>query len=80
MERLFTRVVRLGQAAQEHCRGDNVLTGPSELQGIGPPNQGVALDLTGATPSAVRRFMRTGRSVVRRARWCSRWLMQPLLL
>jgi len=65
VDRLFARVVRLGQAAQEHCRGGNVLTGLSELRGIGPPNRGVALDLTGATPSTVRRSMHTGRSVVR---------------
>ena len=78
MDRPFVRVVRLGQAAQEHCRGGNVLTGPSELRGITAPNRGVALDLTGATPSVVRRSMRIGRSVVRQARWCGRWLMQPL--
>ena len=79
MDRLFARVVRLGQAAQEQCRGGNVLTEPSELWGIGPPNWGVVLDLTGVTPSTVRWSMRTGRSVVRRARWCGRWLMQPPL-
>ena len=79
MDRLFMRVVRLGQAAQEHCRGGDVLTGPSELRGIGPPIHGVALDLTGVTPGAARRSMRMGRSVVRRARWRSRWLVQPLL-
>ena len=78
VDRSFVRVVRLEQVVQEHCRGGNVLTGPSELRGIGPPNRGVALDLTGATPSAVRRSMRTGHSVVRRARWCGRWLMRPL--
>ena len=80
MDRLFTRVVRLGQAAQEHCHGGNVLAGPSELQGIGSPIQGVALDLTGATPGVVRRSMRAGRGVVRRARWRSWWLMWPLSL
>jgi len=73
-----TRVVRLGQVTQEHCRGGNVLTSPSELRGIGPPNRGVALGLTGVTPSAARRSMSTGRSVVRRARWCSWRLMRPL--
>ena len=75
----LTRVIRLGQATQEHCRGGNVLTSPSELWGIGPPNWGVALDPTGATPSAVRRSMRMGRSVVRRARWRSWWLVPPPL-
>ena len=68
VDRLFARVVRLGQAVQEHCRDGNVLTGPSELRGIGPPNRGVALDLTGMTPSAVHRSTRMGRSVARRAR------------
>ena len=79
MGRLFMRVVRLGQVAQKHCRGGDVLTGPSELWGIGPPVHGVALDLTGTTPGAARRSTHTGRSVVRRARWHSWWLMQPLL-
>ena len=78
VDHLFARVVRLGEAAQEHCRSGNVMTSPSELWGIGPPNRGVALDLTGVTPSAVRRSMRIGHSVVRRARWCGWWLMLPL--
>ena len=67
MDRPFARVVRLGQAAQEHCHGGNVLTGPSELRGIGPPIRGVALDLMGTTPSAVHRSTRMGRSVAHRA-------------
>ena len=78
MDRLFARVVRLGQDVQEHRCGSNVLTSLSKLRGISPPNWGVALDLMGATPSTIRRSMRTGRSVVRRARWCSQWLMRPL--
>ena len=61
----FARVVWFRQATQEHCRGGNVLTGLSELWGIGPPIRGVALDLTGATPSIVRRSVRTGRGVAR---------------
>ena len=36
MDYLFMRVVRLGQAAQKHCRGGDVLIGPSELWGIVP--------------------------------------------
>ena len=68
MDRLFLGVVRLGKAAQKHCCGGDVLTGPSELWGIVPPIHGVALDLKGVTPGAARRSMRTGRSVVRRAR------------
>ena len=78
MDRPFARVVRLGQAAQEHYRGGNVLTGPSELWGIGPSIRGVALDLTGATPSALHRSTRMGRGVARQARWRSLWLMRPL--
>jgi len=73
-----TRVVRLGQVTQEHCRGGNALASPSALLGVGPPNRSVALGLTGATPIAARRSMRTGRSVVHRVRWCSWRLMRPL--
>ena len=80
VDRMFTRVVRLGQAAQEHYRGGNVLTGPCELWGVGPSIRGVALDLTGATPSTVRRSARVGRSVTRRACWRDWWLMRPLSL
>jgi len=65
VDRSFARVVWLGQVTQEHCRGGNVLAGPSELRGIGPPIWGVVLDLTGVTPSAAIRSMRTGRSVAR---------------
>ena len=68
MDRLFARVVRLKQAAQEHCHDGNVLTSPSELWGVSPPNRGIAMGLTGTTSSAVRRSMRMGRSVVHRAR------------
>ena len=75
MDHLFMRVVRLGQAAQKQCRSGDVLTGPSELWGISPPIHGVALDLTGVTLGATHRSMHTGRSVVRRVRWCSQWLM-----
>ena len=79
MDRLFLGVVRLGKAAQKHCRSSDVLIGPRKLWGIVPPVHGVALDPTGGTPGAARRFMCTGRSVVRRARWLSRRLVQPLL-
>ena len=80
MGHLFMRVVRLGEVAQKHCRGGDVLTGPSELWGIGPPVHGVALDLTGATPGAARRATRMWRSVLRRARQ-HRWqlALPPLL-
>ena len=79
MDRLFIRVVRLGQAAQKYCHDDDVLTSLSELRGISPPIHGVALDLMGMTPGAARQSMRMGRSVVHRARWRSRCLVQPLL-
>ena len=79
MDRLFMRVIRLGQATQKHYRGGDVLIGPSELWGIVPPVHGVVLDPTGVTPGAARRSTRTGRSVVRRVRWRNQWLMQPLL-
>ena len=79
MDHLFLRVIRLEQATQKHCRSGDVLTGLSELWGIVPPIHGVALDPTGVTSGAARRSMRMGRSVVRRARWRSRWLVQPLL-
>ena len=60
MDRLFMRVVRLGQAAQKHCRSGDVLIGLSELWGIVPPVHGVVLDPTGVTPCAAHRFMRSG--------------------
>ena len=36
MDRLFMRVVRLGQAAQKHCHSGDVLIGLSELWEIVP--------------------------------------------
>jgi len=79
VDRLFLGVVRLGKAAQKHCRSGDVLIGPSELWGIVPPVHDIALDLAGVTSGAARRFMRTGHSVVRRARRC-RWrlVLSPL--
>jgi len=79
VDRLFMRVIRLGEAAQKHRHGDDVLIGLSELWGIIPPVHGVVLDPTGVTPGAVCRSMRTERSVGRRACWRSRRLVQPLL-
>ena len=73
------RVVWLGQTAQKHCCGGDVLIGPSELWGIVPLVHGVVLDSMGATLGVACRFMRTGHSVVRRAHWRSRRLVQPLL-
>ena len=79
VDRLFLGVIRLGEAAQERCRGGDVLASSRELWGIVPPIHDVVLDLAGMTPGAARRSMRMGCSVVRRARWRSQWLVQPLL-
>ena len=60
VDHLLLFVDGLGKAMQKHrCHG-YVLSSPSELWGIVPPVHGVALDPTGATPGAARRFMRTG--------------------
>ena len=79
MDRLFLGVVRLEKATQKHCHSGDVLIGPSELWGIAPPIHGVVLDPMGATLGIAHRSLRTGCSVVRRARWRSWWLVQPLL-
>ena len=44
MDRLFLRVVWLGEATQKHYRGGDVLIGLSKLWGIIPPVHGIALD------------------------------------
>ena len=75
MDRLFLGVVRLEKATQKHCHSGDVLIGPSKLWGIIPPIHGVMLDPSGVPSGAVHRFMRTGRSVVRLARWRSQWLV-----
>ena len=80
MDRLFMRVVWLGQAAQKHYHSGDVLIGLSELWGIVPPVHGVALDPTSTTLGTTRWFMRTGHNVARRARWRGWWFLQPLLL
>ena len=79
MDHLFMRVVQLGQAAQKHCRGSDVLIASSELWGTVPPIHGVVLDPTSVTPGVARWFMRAGHSVVCRARWRSHRLVQSLL-
>ena len=75
MDRLFMRVVWLGQATQKHRRGGDVLIGLSELWGIIPPIHGVVLDPMGETLSAARWSTRTRHNVVCRACWRSPWLM-----
>ena len=52
VDRLFLGVIRLGKAAQKHRRSGDVLANPSELWGVVPPINDVALDLAGATPGA----------------------------
>jgi len=69
----------LWNAAQKHRRNGDVLANSSELWGIIPPVDDVALDLAGVTPGAARRVMRMGRSVVRRACW-RRWRLVLLQL
>ena len=68
MDRPLLGVDRPGNAAQKHRRHGDVLASPSELWGIVPPVDDVALNLAGATPGAACRVMRTGRSVLHRAR------------
>ena len=79
VDHLLLWVDRLGKATQKHRRHGDVLASPSELWGIVSPVHDVALDLAGVTPGAARWSKRTGHNVVRRARWRSWWLMQPLL-
>ena len=68
MDRLFLWVDGLGKATQKHRCHDDVLTSLSKLRGIVPPIDDVALNLASGTPGAARRVMRTGRSVLHRAR------------
>ena len=65
VDRLFLGVVRLRKAAQKHHRHGDVLASPSELWGIVPPVDDVALDLPGMTPGAARWVTRVGGSVLR---------------
>ena len=79
VDRLFLGVVQLGKGAQKHYRSGDVLIGPSELWGIVPPVDDVALNLAGVTLGAARRVTRMGHSVLclaRRHRW---WLVLPPL-
>ena len=58
----------LGNAAQKHCRNDDVLASPSELWGVVPLVHDVAPNLAGVTSGAARWVARMGRNVLRRAR------------
>ena len=64
VDRLFLGVVQLGKAAQKHHHSGDVLASPSELWGIVPLVDNVALDLAGATLGAARRVTRMGRNVL----------------
>ena len=79
VDRLFLGVVQLGKATQKHYHSGDVLVSPSKLWGIIPPIHDVALDLVGMTLGAAHWFMRTWRSVVRRARRRTWWLVLSLL-
>jgi len=65
VDSLFLGVIRLGKAAQKHCRSGDVLVHPSELWEIVPPIHGVVLDPMDASLSVAHRFMRMGCDVVR---------------
>ena len=65
MDRLFLRIIWLGQTAQKHYHNGDVLIGLSEVWGIVPPIHGVALDPIGITSGAARWSLCMGRSVVR---------------
>ena len=54
VDRPLLGVNRLGNATQKHRRSGDVLASPSELWGIVPLVDNVALDLAGATLGAAR--------------------------
>ena len=58
VDRLLLGVGRLGEAAQKHRRGSDILASPSKLRGIIPSSQDVMLDLAGTGSSAARRVVR----------------------
>ena len=68
MDRPLLRVNGLGNATQKHYRIGDVLASPSELWGIVPPVQDVALDLAGVTPGIANWVTHVWRSVLHRAR------------
>ena len=76
MNNLLLWVDRLGKATQKHPYRGDVLASPSELWGIVPPVDDVALNLAGVTLGVTRRVTRVWRSVLRRA--CQRrWRLAP---
>ena len=79
VDRLLLGVNGLRNAMQKHYHSGDVLASPSELWGVIPLVHDVALDLTGATPSAARRVTRMGRNMLHRAcRHRQRLVLPPL--
>ena len=79
MDRLLLWVDKLEKAVQKHRHHGDVLTSPSELLGIVPRIDDVALNLAGTTPGTGRRVTRTGHIMVclaHRHRW--RLVLPPL--
>ena len=74
---LLLGVDRLWKAAQKHRRSSDVLASSSELRGVIPSIQDVALDLTGATPRDAHRVTRDWRSMLHRAHQRMWWLALP---
>ena len=79
VDRLLLWVDRLRKAMQKHPYRGDVLASPSELWGIVPPVDDVALDLAGATLGAARRVTHAGRNMLPRACQRRRWLVLPPL-
>jgi len=65
VDRQLLGVDRLQKATQKHRRSDDILASLSELWGIVPLVNDVALDLAGVTLGAIHRVMHAWRSVLR---------------
>ena len=64
VDRLLLGVDQLRKAAQKHRRCGDVLASPSELWGIVPPIDDVAMNLVGVTLGAARWVTRVRRIVL----------------
>ena len=67
MDCLFLGLVRLRKATQKHRHRGNVLASPSELWGIIPPVDDVALNLADVTPGAACRVTCKGHNMLHQA-------------
>ena len=79
VDRLLLWVNGLEKATQKHRHRGDVLASPSEMWGIVPPIDDVALNLAGVTPGAAHQVTSMGCSVLHRAhrrRW--RLVLPPL--